>query len=155
MHKPLPLFILLLAAALLPLSATAKKGAPHTFEAKAVYSKVEMSWKAPNEAKQLMWHNGRDYDGDAGKATSPQHPAVIYIAADFASSNLTPGDIITSVNYFEYRPIIGLTAIIWEDGKIVRTAKGDLSGFKANQWRTVTFNEPYTIPEGKNIITVR
>lgn len=151
MHKPLPLFILLLAAALLPLSAMAKKGAPHTFEAKAVYSKVEMSWKAPNEAKQLMWHNGRDYDGDAGKATSPQHPAVIYIAADFASSNLTPGDIITSVNYFEYRPIIGLTAIIWEDGKIVRTAKGDLSGFKANQWRTVTFNEPYTIPEGKNI----
>lgn len=45
MHKPLPLFILLLAAALLPLSATAKKGAPHTFEAKAVYSKVLLSAK--------------------------------------------------------------------------------------------------------------
>lgn len=151
MHKALPLVGILLVAASLPVTTTAKRGAPHSLTAKASYSKVTMNWQAPDAPKQLMRHNGRDYDGDAGIATSPQHPAVIYIGADFPAADLIPGEVITSLNYFEYRPIAGLTAIIWEDGTIVREQKGDLAGYKANQWRTVTFSEPYTIPEGKNI----
>lgn len=151
MHKALPLAGFLLLAASLPFTTVAKRGAPHSFTAKASYSKVAMSWKAPNAPKQLMWHNGRDYDGDAGIVYSPQHPAVIYIASEFEAADLTPGDVITSLNYFEYRPIVGLTAIIWEDGKVVREQKGDLSNFKKDEWRTVTFSDPYTIPEGKKI----
>lgn len=142
--------IALLAAAM-PLGMMAKKGAPHTFVAEPNYSTINLSWKAPDAPKQLLRHNGRDYDGDAGRVTSPQHPAVIYIAADFPAADLTAGDVITSLNYFEYRPVVGLTALIYEDGKLVREQPGDLSGYKANQWRTVAFEQPYTIPAGKDI----
>lgn len=140
-----------LLAAAMPATMTARQGAPHSLAAKANYSTVELSWQAPNAPKQLRWHNNKDYDGDAGRVTSTQRPAVIYIGADFKAADLTPGDVITSLNYFEYRPVVGLTALIYEDGKLVRQQPGDLSGYKANQWRTVTFEEPYTIPAGKDI----
>lgn len=142
--------IALLAAAM-PLGLMAKKGAPHSLVAEPNYSTINLSWKAPDAPKQLLRHNGKDYDGDAGRVTTTQHPAVIYIAADFPATDLTPGDVITSLDYFEYRPVVGLTALIYEDGKLVRQQPGDLSGYKANQWRTVAFEQPYTIPEGKDI----
>ena len=139
-----------LATVLAP-GAEAKKGAPHSFSVVPSYSSVELSWKAPQAPKQLLRHNNKDYDGDAGRVTSTQRPATIYIAADFAAAELTPGDVITSLDYFEYRPVAALTALIWEDGVLVREQKGDLAGFKANQWRTVAFDSPYTIPAGKDI----
>lgn len=151
MKKTFGALALALLAAALPASVTAKQGAPHTFAAKANYSTVELSWQSPQSPKQLKYHNDYDYDGDAGRVTSKQHPAVIYIAADFKAADLTPGDVITSLNYFEYRPTLSVTALIYENGNLVREAAADLSGYKADQWRTVTFDQPYTIPANTDI----
>lgn len=146
-----------LAASLLisPVDALAKKGAPHTFSAEPNYSTVKLSWLKPAEAKELKWHDNVDYDGDAGTQTSSQSPAVIYVASDFdiADLQMVKGEKITSLNYFEYRPTVKVTAIIWEDGKIVRQQDADLHSpeFKANQWRTVSFDNPYEITADKKI----
>lgn len=142
------LTLALLAAAT---PATAKQGAPHSYKAIPNYSAVSLSWAAPESAKQLKHHNGRDYDGDAGISRSNQKPASIYIAAEFTAAELPAGDVITSLNYFEYRPVVGVTAMIWEDGQVVREQKGNLAGYTANTWRTISLDQPYTIPAGKTI----
>lgn len=146
--------ILPLAAAAMLLSslpATARQGAPHTYRVRPTYSSVALSWQSPESAKELRWHDNSDYDGDAGVATSTQRPACLYVAADFAPEDLVPGETIVSLNYFEYRPVVSLTALIYEDGVLVREQPGSLAGYKANQWRTVAFDRPYTIPEGKSL----
>lgn len=147
-----------LAAAIVLAAAPAiqaKQGAPHTVKAAANFSDVSISWQAPQSAKQLKWHNDNDYDGSQGVSASPQWPCVIYVGADFTAAELAAvkGEKIEGVSYFEYRPVIKVTAIIYEDGRIVREADLDLKtpAYKANQWRSVKFAEPYTIGADKNL----
>lgn len=145
----------LTATALLSPDAAARQGAPHSVSAEANYSTVTVGWKASDAKKELKLHNDNDYDGDSGVQTSSQHPAVIYVASEFSAADLSllEGEKIGSLNYFEYRPTLRVTAMIWEDGVLVRQADANLSEpvFKANQWRTISFEEPYQIVKGKKV----
>lgn len=150
------LFSTLAASVLLiPAGAAAKKGAPHTFSVTPNYSTLQVSWLNPTEAKELKWHDDEDYDGDSGKQSTSQSPAVIYVASEFSPADLAmvKGEKIESLNYFEYRPTINIKAIIWEDGKIVREQDVDLltPAYEANQWRTVKFDQPYEITGDKTV----
>ena len=146
---------LMAAAAVLSPDAAARQGAPHSIAVSGNYSTVSVGWKASDAKKELKRHNDKDYDGDSGKQTSMQNPAVIYVASEYSPKDLAllKGEKIVSLNYFEYRPALKVTAILWEDGVIVREADADLyhPEFFANQWRTITFDQPYEIPEGKTV----
>lgn len=135
------------------LSANAVVGPPHSVEAKANYSDVNLTWKAPEAAKTLQWHNDYDYDGDAGRTGSQQQPCAIWIASEWSPEDLSSwvGEKITALNYFEYRAVYRVTAYIWEDGKVVREQVADLSNYKKNSYRTITFSEPYEIQSGKKV----
>ncbi|MDE6266550.1 MAG: hypothetical protein K2M07_04265 [Muribaculaceae bacterium] len=143
------------SALLIPADALAKKGAPHTFSVTPNFSTLNVKWADPTTDKELKWHNDYDYDGDAGEQASSQAPAVIFVAAEFTPADLAlvKGEKIESLNYFEYRPVVGVTAIIWEDGKIVRQQEGNMAdpAYKANQWRTIKFDQPYEISGDKTI----
>lgn len=153
MTKRLLFPILAGAAMLLPSGASAKQGAPHSVEVSTNFSEVTLSWKTPESPKALAWHTYDDYNGSDGQQSSPQKPAVIYIASVFTPEDLRPvvGEVIESLDYFEYRPVISVTALIYEDGVIVREQAADLSDYKKNTFRTVKFAQPYTIPAGKEV----
>ncbi len=147
--------MLVAGISLLSPSAMAKQGAPHTMKGSANYSTVDLSWMAPQTEKQLKWHTDYAYDGDSGISASMQNPCVIYIATDFSASDLAlvEGEQIEGLSYYEYRPTISVTALLYEDGELVREAKFDLQNpvFEADQWRKVAFEQPYTITKGKNL----
>lgn len=155
MRKFSPFLLAAGAALLTNVALEAKQGAPHSIIVEPNYSNVVIGWSSPEAPKQLKWHDDNDYDGDTGRQISPQRPASLYIASDFSAADLKQhvGEKIVSVDYFEYRPTLKVTAILYEDGKIVREADFDLTTptYKANSTRTVAFAEPYVIPEGKNI----
>lgn len=146
---------LMTGAMFLSPDVAARQGAPHSVSAEANYSAVTVGWKASDAKKELKLHNDNDYDGDSGVQTSSQHPCVIYVASEFSPSDLTllEGEKIVSLNYFEYRPTLRVTAMIWEDGVLVREVDANLAvpAFEKNQWRTVTFAEPYQIVKGKTV----
>lgn len=135
------------------LTAGAVVGPPHTVVAKANYSDVSLTWKAPEAVKTLQWHDDYDYDGDAGVTGSSQSPCAIWICSEWTPKDLEVwvGEKITALNYFEYRSVYRVTAYIWEDGQIVREQVADLSNYKKNTFRTITFSQPYEIKAGKNI----
>lgn len=135
------------------LTAGAVVGPPHTVVAAPNYSDVNLTWKAPEAAKTLQWHDDEDYDGDSGVCGSSQQPCAIWICSEWSNEELAAwrGEKITALNYFEYRAVYRVTAYIWEDGKIVREQVADLSNYKKNTFRTITFAEPYEIKEGKTI----
>lgn len=152
------LFLSLLSAcalAALPFAARAEKGAPHTFRATTAYGNVALSWLSPEQPNELKWHNDDDYDGDSGLPSSPQRAPQIYVSSVFKANELTDvaGQQIVAVKYFEYRPVLSVTAIIWADGKIVAEKQADLKtpAFKQNTYRTITLDTPYTIPAGAEV----
>ena len=156
MNRKLLAFPVLLAGlSMLSPQTQAKQGAPHTLSGSANYSTVNLTWAAPETEKKLQWHTDQDYDGESGRQVSSQNPCVIYVASDFRAADLSllEGEKIEGLSYFEYRPTLAVTALIYEDGKIVREAPFDLKTpeFKANQWRKAKFAEPYTVTKGKDI----
>lgn len=139
---------------LLPAAMWARQGAPHSVEISTNFSDVSLSWKAPQSAKTLAWHNGYAYDGDDGRQATPQKPAVIYVASRFTPADLSPlaGEVIDAVDYYEYRPVVAVTVLIYEDGKVVREQPADMSGYKKDSFRTIHLDAPYTIPAGKEVM---
>lgn len=145
----------LTALVAMPLSVNAKQGAPHTLKAEPNYSTVDLQWCSPETVKELKWHDDEDYNGSQGQSASSQKAPVIYVASDFTPADLAlvKGEKITAVKYFEYRPTLSVTALIYEDGKVVREAAIDLKtpAYQANQWREGTFAEPYEITGDKKV----
>ncbi len=135
------------------LTAGAVVGPPHTVVAKPNYSDVNLTWKAPEAAKTLQWHNDDDYDGDQGVSGSSQQPCTIWIGSEWSNEDLAAwtGEKITAINYYEYRRVYRVTAYIWEDGQVVREQVADLSNYKKDTYRPITFAEPYEIKAGKSI----
>ena len=66
----------------------AKTGAPHTFVADASFTDVNLSWSAPSDAKELRWHDNRDYNGDTAPATDKQKSVKTYVASRFDANDL-------------------------------------------------------------------
>ena len=66
----------------------AKTGAPHSLVVSANFTDVSLAWCAPESAKDLKWHSGRDYNGDAVSSTDGQKLTKTYVAAKFDADDL-------------------------------------------------------------------
>lgn len=129
-------------------------GAPHTVKADAHYSDVTLSWQAPQAEKLLQWHDGSSYNGTDGVAGDPQKAVVIYMGARFDANDLVNNvdDIIDGITFFMYRNVISQTVLVYEDGKVVASAKADPAAYKKNAYLTVPLPEPVTIKAGSEYI---
>ena len=114
--------------------AQAKTGAPHTVSASANYTDVQLSWSAPSASKELKWHDGRDYNGDTAPVTDRQKTVRTYVAARFDASDLKTcvGDKVEAITFFQYRPVVSATVMVYEDGKVVASAVADPSAYAKN-----------------------
>lgn len=136
--------------------ANAQDGAPVNVTATANFSAVNLSWQAPASAITIQWHDGNDYNGMDGKPQEAGGPNIIYAANKFTASDMAShvGQIVESITFYEYRPVVQVNVQIYENKKLVRDQQADLSNFKKDSWRTATFDEPYQIPAGKEIMFV-
>lgn len=135
-------------------TATAQTGQPHTLKADVSFNNVSLSWKAPASAIELKWHDGNDYNGMDGKQNDPQREVVLYAGAKFTAADLKDyaGQVIDSIDYFEYRDIEDVRVQIYEDGVLKVDQKAPSHAYKKNSWQSVGLSNPYTIPAGKTII---
>lgn len=134
--------------------AGAQNGQPHSLKAEVNFTDVKLDWKVPTDDITLQWHDDEDYNGFDGILKDPQGSVELYAAIRLSASDLSAyaGQSISEVRYFEYREVFDASVIIFEDGTPVYEQKADLSGFEKNSWRSVEFEEPYIIPEGKEIL---
>ncbi len=136
------------------LCAYAKKGAPHSLTATATYDKVTLSWKSPADAKVLKWHNDEAYNGDDGLASDPQKPVEFYAGAKFKASDLTAwvGETIDSIAFYQYRPVVKATVLVYENGKVVSQATADPAKFVKDSFLSVKLTDEVEIKEGAEYI---
>lgn len=146
--------MVLVAAGMGAANVAAQNGQPHSLKADALFSDVELTWKAPAENITLEWHDGSSYNGVDGKQNNPEGAAVLYAGAKFAAADLLNyvGETVDSIRYFEYRNVSNVRVLVYENGTCVRDQKVDVSGFQKNSWRKVALSNPYTIKEGTDVI---
>lgn len=145
------------AMALLGLSpCAAQDGAPVAVRGTANFSDVSLTWQAPSSPVTIQWHDGEDYNGMDGKPQEAGGPNIIYAANKFAATDLVglAGQTVESITFYEYRPVIQVNVQIYENKQLVRDQVSDLSNFQKDSWRTTTLDEPYIIPEGKEVMFV-
>ncbi|MDD2961965.1 MAG: hypothetical protein PHR45_07805 [Muribaculaceae bacterium] len=145
---------LLLIATCISLNANAGNGAPHTFICENTFNNVSLSWNAPESSKELKWHDNNDYNGDDGIKFNPQGPCQIYVGSIFTADDLKDyvNETIEAITYFEYNPVLSVTAFVYENESIVAMKEvTDLSDFKKNTTRRIVFDTPYQIKEGVNV----
>lgn len=144
--------ILTVAAALMALPSAARTGAPHSLTANAVFSQVALSWKSPEAPKTLQWHNDDFYNGDSAPVNDERKAVVFWTAADFSADDLVNnvGDVITSVSYGMYYPLVGATVYVYEDGVQVAKADADNSRFAKGKMQAVPLPAPVTIKAGSS-----
>lgn len=139
-------------------SMYAQRGAPHTFTVTPNYENVTLHWEKPTTPEYLRWNDGKYYDGSQGELSDEEGMCTLYAGALFTPQDIIDkgceGKVIESVSYFEYRPVYSVTAMIYEDGKVVREEKADLSNFKTNTIRPIPLKDPYTIAPGKEIMVI-
>ena len=118
------------------------------------FDKVTLSWQSPKSPIELKWHDGEDYNGFDGIRKDPQGQVGLIMASRFTASELSASanKVIEAIDYFEYRDFTEAYAQIYENGKLVRNQKIDLTGFEKNTWRSTTLEEPYVISGNDEII---
>lgn len=136
------------------LGANAQSGQPHSVIADAQYATVDLSWKAPDESIKLQWHNDYAYNGYDGPQSDPQGPADFYTAVKFTAQDLKNyvGETVDSIYYYRYRNVPSVSVLIYENGKVVREQKVDISDFEKDTMYGVGLDEEYTIPEGAEVM---
>ncbi len=137
-------------------NAAAQDGAPVALSGNANFSSVSLSWQAPSSPVTIQWHDGEDYNGMDGKPMEAGGPNIIYAANRFQAGDIAAhtGHMVEAITFYEYRPVIQVNVQIYEDKQLVRDQKADLSNFVKDSWRTVELDEPYIIPEGKEVMFV-
>lgn len=125
----------------------AKTGSPHSLTASTSFADVTLSWKAPHHENTLQWHNGSDYNGDQANVTDAQKGMVFYAGALFTAADLTAnvGETISAVDFFQYRPVVEATVVVFENGEIVSETPADQSKFAKNTWQRVELTVPVEI----------
>ena len=128
--------------------------APRELTTTVSFDKVKLSWKAPTDPIELKWHDGEDYNGYDGIHKDPQGAVEMIIGARFTADDLKgyANKVIEAIDYFEYRDFIEAYAQIYENGKLVRNQKIDLTGFEKNSWRSTVLDEPYIVSENSEVI---
>ena len=146
--------LLMVASGIVGGKLCAQNGQPHSLKADVTFQNVSLSWKAPADDIVLQWHDDEDYNGLDGVLKDPQGAVEFYVGAKFTADELAAyaGQKIDSVRYWEYREVFKASVVVFEDGQPVYEQAADLGGFEKNSWRNVRFDEPYTIPEGKEVV---
>ena len=146
--------LLMVASGIVGGKLCAQNGQPHSLKADVTFQDVSLSWKAPADDIVLQWHDDEDYNGLDGVLKDPQGAVEFYVGAKFTADELAAyaGQKIDSVRYWEYREVFKASVVVFEDGQPVYEQAADLGGFEKNSWRNVRFDEPYTIPEGKEVV---
>jgi len=137
----------LVCGALLSFGGYAKTGAPHTVVADANFTDVAISWSAPEAAKELRWHDNKDYDGDTAESYDSQKSVKTYVAAKFDAVDLKNyvGEKVEAVTFFQYRPVYRATVFVYMNGEIVAQADADQSKFEKNTFQRVELPEAVVI----------
>lgn len=130
------------------------KGAPHSAEATVSYSDVTFGWKAPTAAHTLTWSIDYAYNGDDGQPIEGHQYATIYAANRFDANDLAGvvGEQVYGIQYYEYRPVLSTSICIFEDGVLVREKACSMANYQKDTYKEGIFDEPYTIPAGKEVI---
>ena len=125
----------------------AKTGAPHTFVADASFTDVNLSWSAPSDAKELRWHDNRDYNGDTAPATDKQKSVKTYVASRFDANDLKNyvGETVEAIMAFQYRQIFSTTVYVYKNGEVIAQGRGDQSKYKKNTFLRVALDSPVVI----------
>lgn len=137
-------------AALTAPEAFAKSGKPHSLSATANFTEVTLTWQAPNAEKKLQWHNDYAYNGDDGTTSDYQKPVEFYSGALFTADDLKAnvGEVIEAISFYQYRPVISATVVVFEDGAIVSETQADPTTFKKDEVLRVALEKPVTIKAG-------
>lgn len=111
-----------------------------------------MSWKSPESAHTLAWHDGSLWNGDAAQAPTTQSTPVVYVAAHFDAEDLTNvvGKTISGISFGQYYEVIKTAVLLYEDGKLIAEAPGNEANFVKNKEQLVELPEPVVIKEGKS-----
>lgn len=148
--------LLSLALCLLAGNAQAQNGQPHSLKADASFTDVTLTWQKPTADLTLQWHDGDDYNGQDGQLTNPEGTAQVFTASKFTADELKDfvGQTVESIDYWEYREVLNVWVLIYENGKVAYEQKVDNSNFKKNSWRPTTLTTPYVIPADKEVMFV-
>ncbi len=132
----------------------AKTGAPHSLVVSANFTDVSLAWCAPESAKDLKWHSGRDYNGDAVSSTDGQKLTKTYVAAKFDADDLRyyAGETVEAITFFQYRPVYRVTVMVYEDGNIVSQAQADPAKYIKNTPLRVALPDKVEIKAGSEYL---
>ncbi|MDE7465984.1 MAG: T9SS type A sorting domain-containing protein [Muribaculaceae bacterium] len=144
-------FAALACGSFIAFGASAKTGAPHTFTAQSSYTDVNLKWCKPSDVKELKWHSGRDYNGDTAPASDSQKTVKTWVGSKFTAADLANvvGEQVEAISFFQYRPVVGVTVALLEDGVVVAEGTADNSKYEKNTWQSVKLSSPYKIKAGK------
>jgi len=130
--------------------AFAKSGKPHSLSATANFTEVTLTWQASNAEKKLQWHNDYAYNGDDGTTSDYQKPVEFYSGALFTADDIkaSVGEVVEAISFYQYRPVISATVVVFEDGAIVSETQADPAAFEKDKVLRVTLEKPVTIKAG-------
>ena len=136
-----------LATMLCAIPAYAKQGAPHTLTAEALFSTVDLQWRAPEAPKTLQWHNDYDYNGENFTITDYQKAQVCYAGARFTSADLKEyvGEVVDGITFHQYRDVTKVTGLVYENGEVVAQGVADRSKYAKNVKLKIALDKPVTI----------
>lgn len=145
--KPIRVALATLLAALCVPAMSAKTGAPHTIKVSSNLDDVTLSWEAPHAAKDLKWHDGNNYNGFDGSSNNLQGTVKFYTAAQFDEKDLAHyvGDKVEAITFYQYRPVVSATVIVFENGVKVAEKKADPKAFVKDTELRVALDEAVTI----------
>ncbi len=143
-----------LAAMMCVIPAYAKQGAPHTLTAEARFSTLDLQWRAPEAPKTLQWHNDYDYNGDNFTVTDYQKAQVCYAGARFTAEDLKEyvGEVVDGITFHQYREVIKVSGLVYENGVVVAQGVADRSKFEKNTKLKIGLDNPVTIKAGAEYI---
>lgn len=143
-----------IAALLCATPGYAKQGAPHTFVADAYLQTVSLQWRAPQDEKNIQWHNDYSYNGDDFTQSDLQKAQVCYAGAKFTADDLKEfvGNVIDGITYNQYRDLLKVTALVYENGTVISQGVADRSKYVKNENQKIMLDKPVTIKENAEYI---
>lgn len=135
------------------MSVSAEQGAPHSLVVSPMFSNLNIKWSAPQNIKELRWHNNESYNGEGGLIKDPQGTAIIYASSVWDANDLKNhvGETLESVTYYQYYPAISATVIVYENEVPVVKQPADMSKFEKDTWNKVVLEKPYVIKAGVDV----
>ena len=118
-----------------------------------MFSDINVKWTAPQNIKEMRWHDNNNYNGEGGIRKDPQGPAVIYASSIFNAEDLKyhVGETLDAVTYYQYYQAISATVIIYENENPVVEQDADMTKYEKDTWNKVMLEKPYVIKAGVDV----